>query len=164
MKSEDLGEYVTFCINKSGDTVSPKKLQKLLYYIQAWHLVHLGVPILLEDFEAWVHGPVLPSLFRSLKENGFNKLNVVDDEGNNLEDAKDLIDKCGLTDEQVDLIDSVLLKYGALTAFELEMLSHNEEPWIEARKGLPPHAPCNNVIKKDRIKRFYLKMLEENGE
>jgi uncharacterized phage-associated protein len=41
-------------------------LQKLLY-VEAWHLVNFGEPIL-EDFQAWMHGPVVPELYQDLKE------------------------------------------------------------------------------------------------
>src|ERR1017187_8862366 len=40
------------------------KLQKLLYYAQAWHLVLHEEAIFDESIEAWVHGPVVPEIFR----------------------------------------------------------------------------------------------------
>ena len=80
MTAEDLAHIVTHYLNQKGDSVSPKKLQKLLYYIEAWHLVHIGVPLIDEEFQAWVHGPVLPSLYHQLKEFGFNDLKVVAEE------------------------------------------------------------------------------------
>ena len=60
-----------------------------------------------------------------------------------------------LTEDQIELIYSVLNKYGTLSSFELEMLTHSEQPWIEARRGYPPHERCTNVIPKDRMKEFY---------
>ena len=61
MKASDIAHIVTYYVNQKGDTISPKKLQKLLFYVEAWNLVHLKIPLIEEDFEAWVHGPVLPS-------------------------------------------------------------------------------------------------------
>jgi uncharacterized phage-associated protein len=80
MKAWDPGHIVTHFVNQRGDTVSHKKLQKLLYYVEAWNLVHLDSPLLDEDFEAWVHGPVVPELYHVLKEFGFNDIKVVNDE------------------------------------------------------------------------------------
>jgi uncharacterized phage-associated protein len=42
------------------------KLQKLLYYCQAWSLVFTGQALFAERIEAWVHGPVVPSIFRKV--------------------------------------------------------------------------------------------------
>ena len=35
------------------------------------------------------------------------------------------------------------------------MLTHSEQPWIEAREGFPPHVKCTNIIPKKRMKEFY---------
>lgn len=156
MKSWDVAHIVTHYVNQKGDTVSHKKLQKLLYYVEAWHLVHMNSPLLDEDFEAWVHGPVVPELYQKLKEFGFNDLKVVNEEQDTVDkEIQSIIDNNKITDDQLDLIYSVLNKYGGLSSLELELLSHSEAPWIEARQGLAPHEPCNNKISKDRMQEFY---------
>jgi len=159
MKATDLGQIVTHLVNKKGDTVSNKKLQKLLYYVEAWHLVNFDTALLEEDFEAWVHGPVLPTLYRELKEHGYNDIAVINAEGEEgLETdtyIQNLIIRNDLSVDSLELIDAVLAKYGPLSSFTLEMLSHNEAPWIEARGGIPPHASCNTIIPKPRMKEFY---------
>lgn len=159
MTASDLGHIVTYLVNQKGDRVSPKKLQKLLYYIEAWHLVYFNTPILDEHFEAWVHGPVIPSLYHDLKEHGFNNLQVIADEGESIEaEMQEKIDRL-LTKDQLELISSVLNKYASLTSWELEMLTHSEQPWIQARRNLPPHIGCNYRIDRDVMKRFYTSML-----
>ena len=40
-----------------------KQLQKLCYYAQAWHLALLNRPLFDEEFQAWIHGPVCPTLY-----------------------------------------------------------------------------------------------------
>src|SRR5579871_1664070 len=52
-----------------GDVLTNLKLQKLLYYAQAWHLVHKDKYLFSEDFQAWIHGPVLPSQYQRFKKN-----------------------------------------------------------------------------------------------
>ncbi|PDS21854.1 Panacea domain-containing protein [Flavobacterium branchiophilum] len=159
MKSIDLGHIVTHFINQKGDTISHKKLHKLIYYVEAWNLVHLNIPIVDENFEAWVHGPVIPQLYQELKEFGFNDIKVVNDEFDTVdEEIEAIIRKNNLTTDQLDLIYSVLNKYGGLNSLELELLTHNEVPWIEARNGYAPHQPCNNIITKERMKEFYSAM------
>lgn len=156
MKAWELGHIITHYVNLKGDTVSHKKLQKLLYYVEAWHLVNFGNPILDEDFEAWVHGPVVPELYHVLKEFGFNNLKVVNDEYDTVDkEIEAIIVKNRLTTNQVDFINSVLNNYGGLSSFDLELLSHSEAPWLEARNGFAPHQPCNVIIPKQRIKEYY---------
>lgn len=156
MTAMDLAHIVTHYINQKGDSVSPKKLQKLLYYIDAWHYVHLGKPILEEDFQAWVHGPVLPSLYHELKQYGFNNLEVIAEEHDTVDrEVEAVIEKNGLTDEQLGLIYSVLDTYGTMSSFQLEILSHKEAPWLEARGETKPHESCKTKISKERMREFY---------
>lgn len=156
MITSDLAHIVTHYLNEKGDTVSPKKLQKLLYYVEAWNLVHLNDPLLFEDFQAWVHGPVLPSLYHELKEHKFNDLRVVADEFDTPNDLiVSIIKKNKITSDQLDLIHTVLDKYGSLNSLQLELLTHSEKPWVEAREGIPPHEPCKNIIHKAKMKEYY---------
>lgn len=55
----------------SKESMTPKKLQKLLYYAYSWDMVfenedidNLDVFLFNEEFEAWVHGPVIPDIWR----------------------------------------------------------------------------------------------------
>jgi hypothetical protein len=41
------------------------KLQKLVYYCQAWSLVWEDEPLFDSRIEAWVNGPVCPELYRA---------------------------------------------------------------------------------------------------
>lgn len=156
MKATVLGHIITDYLNGKGESVSPKKLQKLVYYVEAWHLVHLESELIDENFEAWVHGPVIPELYEDLKQFGYNDIKILDDE---LDSSDERIEKIAkendLTENQLELIYSVLNKYGTLSSFELEMLTHSEEPWLEARKGFPPHKRCKSIIRKNRMKEFY---------
>ena len=49
--------------NKDQKTITLRKLQKLVYYCQAWSLVWDGVPLFKEDIVACPHrGPIVPEL------------------------------------------------------------------------------------------------------
>lgn len=43
--------------------MSAMKLQKLVYYSQAWHLTWAEEPIFDARIEAWANGPVVPLLY-----------------------------------------------------------------------------------------------------
>ncbi|TDE42226.1 DUF4065 domain-containing protein [Flavobacterium rhamnosiphilum] len=155
MKSWDLGHIITHYVNEKGDTVSHKKLQKLLFYVDAWHLVNFGEPLLEEDFQAWMHGPVVPELYHQLKEFGFNNLKVINDEEETVDKEIEAIITKNRIEDKVEFIYSVLDNYGSLSSFDLELLSHSEKPWIDARGGCLPHERCTNIISKASMLEFY---------
>jgi len=52
----------------AGDDMTHLKLQKLIYFAQAWHLANTGEPLFREDMQAWTHGPVVPSVWHAYKQ------------------------------------------------------------------------------------------------
>lgn len=131
------------------DSMTHKKLQKLCYYAYAWHLTLLKKPLFNEKFQAWVHGPVSPELYQQYKNHGWREIPQV-----NTFSTEDF-------DSSVsDLIDAVYASYGHLSGDELELLTHEEAPWLSARNGLPNHAPSQEVIKDEVIGNYYSKLFE----
>ena len=101
------------------------KLQKLVYYSQAWSLVWDERPLFPDGIEAWANGPVSPSLYSMHK--GKFMVGPADIGGD-----PDAIDEDGQ-----ETIRSVLSYYGDKSAQWLSDLTHSEPPWMDARKGLP---------------------------
>lgn len=58
-----VANYVISKLDEAGGGLNLLKLQKLMFYIQAWHLALKGEPMFLGKFQAWVHGPVNRSLY-----------------------------------------------------------------------------------------------------
>lgn len=129
-------------ILNNGRDVSNKKLQKLSYYVYAWNLAINGVEIAEMSFEAWEHGPVCRKLYSKYKKYGWNTIPKY--EGFVL-----------ASDRDIKFVQSVLLVYDQYNADELEVMAHNEKPWIEARRGLHTTDVCNTIISKDTIRNFY---------
>lgn len=98
------------------------KLQKLLYYSQAWSLVWDEKPLFRAKIRAWTNGPVIPEIYRYHK----GKFKVSKWERGN---ARKL-DK-----DQKETVDAVLKHYGNKTGQELSDLTHREEPWRNARSN-----------------------------
>lgn len=67
---DDIAKYFIYISHKEKRPVSNQKLQKLLYYAQAWYLVEYGKKLYEDDIEAWVHGPTIPSVYRKYKKHG----------------------------------------------------------------------------------------------
>ncbi|MHC1745179.1 MAG: Panacea domain-containing protein [Syntrophobacteraceae bacterium] len=131
----------------AGDSITHLKLQKLVYYAQAWSLALFDRALFEEDFEAWVHGPVLYSLYQRYSTFAWQALP---------EPAE-----CPQLDEQTeDLLKDILEIYSPLPAKRIEALTHSELPWKEARGNLPPDARSSAKIKKETMKKHYAEILQ----
>jgi uncharacterized phage-associated protein len=145
----DVAKYI---LEQTG-LITAWKLQKLVYYSQAWSLAWDGRALFEDDFEAWANGPVVRALFNVHK----GRLNVdaslfqLGDSGKVDEDAR-------------NTIDIVIRDYGKFSGRELSEIAHSERPWKEARKGIPAGEPSENIIDRDTMTDFYLGLLnaEEN--
>lgn len=135
----DVSNYVIQYLKNHGQKINHLKLQKLLYYIEAWNMVFLNEPIFADRIEAWQHGPVIRSVW-----DHFKQYSILYDE---LPLCKTCT--CGMSDEQRDIVNDVLDEYGDKTGYYLENLTHSEEPWQKARKTF------NQIIDKQFMKQYY---------
>jgi len=128
-----------------------KKLQKLCYYAYSWYLTLYGEKLFDEHFEAWIHGPVSPGLYSEYKEYGWKEISKIDKVPEGILNNEDAY----------SLIEEVFDSYGHLTGDELEYLTHQEDPWLIARNGLPEYAPSNTKLDDQIIINYYQKVFEE---
>jgi uncharacterized phage-associated protein len=119
-----------------GQSLSHLKLQKLLFFTQAWGLALHDDPVMDDYPEAWDYGPVFPALYHELKRNGSRPIEGYLEEpfGN---DGKKVALVPGPADTKFwNLVDQVWDRYGSLSAGQLSSLSHvSGGPWDQARKG-----------------------------
>lgn len=120
------------------------KLQKMLYYQQGFHLAYFGTPLFDEDIEAWMYGPVVPSVYNNYKENG--KGGIIPN--------KEKIFKFKNEKEEA-LFNEVFRVYGVYSALGLMEMTHSEVPWKSTQTGE------GNVISKDKIKSFFKSRLKK---
>ena len=138
------------------EEVTPLMLQKLLYFIQGVYSALYGMPIFEEDCRAWVQGPVYPEvyeLFRDFKYNPTDDARYALLEGT--EDA--------LTDDEKRVVDLVVNTFGMYGGKVLEKITHNEEPWMEARKGYGDGIPSSELLSKERIMKYYIMINQKYG-
>ncbi len=137
-----------FC-RTHGDLVTNLKLQKLVYYSQAWFLAIYEKPLFPQKFQAGIFGPIQPELFAKYKR--------FDDEpirnGNPKWDVPKYISQH---------IADVMEAYGGLSAFDLERLACSETPWKEARGDIPYDADSTAIIDETTMKKFYMSKI--NGQ
>lgn len=72
-----MSHYIILFCNNLGVTINPLKLQKLLYYVQAWHISKFNKEILFDTLpEAWVNGPVYREVYDNFKSTFFKNENI----------------------------------------------------------------------------------------
>lgn len=141
---QDVAKYIlNWFVSRGEDNITSWKLQKLVYYCQAWSLVWDEDPLFPEEIRAWADGPVCPDLYQAHK--GKFRLSPNDIEGSpeNFSSAQQLT------------IDAVLDFYGDKTGRYLSDLTHLERPWNEARGDLEPGERGSAVIELNEMLDYY---------
>jgi uncharacterized phage-associated protein len=150
---------ILYCQSK-GYTINPLKLQKLLYFVQAWHIVNFDKDTLFEELpEAWVNGPVYRSVYDIFKTKFYRNDNFTTDytEEKLSEELGKLVRELKVTDKQQELIFDVLDVYGAMSDEKLVLSTHTAVPWNNARKGCKSFERCTNPISVDDMYNYYSK-------
>ena len=143
-----LSKYI---LSKVGE-MNQQKLQKLIYYTQSWHLAYFEQELIDDRFEAWLHGPISRNIWNYYKHIS-NVYDIIQTPNDKDAVVKEL--EVVLTDDQLDLVNSVLDEYGGSSAFELESLTHSESPWQKARIGCGIGDACEKEIDNMEMLDFY---------
>jgi uncharacterized phage-associated protein len=133
-------DVAAYILKKMGP-LTAMKLEKLVYYCQAWSLVWDEKPLFRERIEAWANGPVVPKLYE--KHRGMFQISTWDG------------DPTVLTNEQKETIDAVLGFYGDKSSQWLSDLTHQEAPWRDARAGLSPGDRSGSEISRAAMAEYY---------
>ena len=132
-------EVAKYIVTKTD--VTPKGLQKLLYYIQLFSMRFLENPAFVSSCKKWEHGPVFGKIYHQFKEHGYNVIKT--DETLELK----------VDNELLEIINEVIKSFGCYSANVLEKFTHQEKPWIETAE--------NEIIEKDLMKEFVLDICEK---
>jgi len=152
----DVADYIIMSLNSDESfSLINLKLQKLVYYVQAWCLGIQSVPFMSGRFEAWVHGPVCRPLYDRFKDSKSLYAYI------GVEDVRNRNAKAIFEQEDVEFMDYILENYARFSGTQLEAMTHSEKPWIDARKGAAPMDKCENEITQDSMREFYGKKYSE---
>jgi uncharacterized phage-associated protein len=133
-------DVAAYILKKQGP-MTAMKLQKLLYYCQAWSLVWDDKPLFRARVEAWANGPVIPQVYA--RHRGMFEIEEWDG------------DPEALSDSERETVDAVLDYYGKQSSLVLSQLTHNERPWLEARRGLAPGDRGDQEITHAAMAEYY---------
>lgn len=110
----------------SKKILTPKQVQKLLYYAYSIYLVKYNDEynpnnmnkLFNDKIEAWEHGPVIRDVYDRLKFYG------------NSSDRIAIMRDTTLSDKKIEnFINKILTVYGQYSGYDLEKMTHSERPW-----------------------------------
>ncbi len=137
----DVADHI---LKECGGELPAMKLQKLVYYSQAWSLVWDDKPLFDEVIQAWANGPVVRALYARHRLN-YSATRTMFENGNHE----------NLTQDERETIDAVIGYYGQKSSQWLSDLTHMEDPWINARKGLDPGERSERAITHTAMADYY---------
>lgn len=154
----DVLEVSRHIINYSNEKdygISNLKLQKVLYFIQAYFLVEKDSPCFKERIEAWDFGPVVPEAYHEFKKFGgldiptvesyliINRRNIWDSERVDFHDNV-------IAKKDKKMIDEMVDEAAAYSATDLVEITHNQSPWRDVY--VPDQ---NNEITLEALKEYF---------
>lgn len=140
----DVLNIAAYVLEQTGP-ISTMKLQKLVFYANAYHLVQYDTPLFPDAIEAWANGPVVRKLF-----NYHRKKYVISREELPVPSCVE-----ALTIREKQSVRHVVECVGRLSGAQLSDLTHVEEPWLSQRRGVAPGERSGNQISRQSIKDFY---------
>ncbi len=132
IEDNNIHEVADYIVSKID--VTPKGLQKILYYIQLFSCKFLNCPAFSSSCKKWEHGPVFGKIYYQYKEYGYKV--ITRDTTRDFKIDKDLL----------EISDAVIKNFGCYSADVLEKFTHKEKPWIETNDS--------EIIEKEIIKEF----------
>ena len=133
---------------EEADPLTNLRLQKLLYYAQAWSLILRDRDLFSEDVVAWRYGPVVPEVYRKLSDGlGASAITLA-----LFENAPDVADE-----DEAAFLANVWDAYKEFSALKLSDMTHKESPWIKAWGNRPTNATGDDPIKAEYLEEFFSK-------
>lgn len=132
----------------SSRPITAMKLQKLVYYSQAWALIWNEQPLFREKILAWANGPIVRELY-DLHRGAFHVTRLPQGDSRKLHP------------QHKEAIDKILEVYGNKSAQWLSDLTHREDPWQKGREGLKPSERGNTEISLASLEEYYSSITEE---
>ncbi|OHA90163.1 MAG: hypothetical protein A3A31_02945 [Candidatus Zambryskibacteria bacterium RIFCSPLOWO2_01_FULL_48_25] len=148
LSAQQVAEYFIWKAQVDGKPITNKKLQKLIYYAQAWFVALKKEKLFDEKIEAWIHGPAVREIYLEYKRFGFEPITKKIDGGT----------FNSISSDKIEHMENVWNVYGAYDGQYLEYLTHSEDPWKKARVGIEAHIGTDKEISIKDMFDFYSKL------
>jgi uncharacterized phage-associated protein len=136
--------------DEDADCLCHMRMQKLLYYVQGWHLAACGTPLFEGRIEAWKHGPVVREIYPVFRDFGYQALPPKEGE-----------DSPNLSLKEKEFVRSIWEEYKKYSATALREMTHQEGPWLAARGNAGPEERCDAEITHGSMRAFFLPLLDD---
>ena len=140
-KANDVAKWLLYEAKRQGVIVTHMKLQKLLYYAQAYVIGMTGEKLFDDNIEAWQHGPVTPNVYYEYSKYGSSVIPCI-------EDIK-------VPDGISPLISFIVREKGSYSAYELSNMTHKGTAWREAIENPQSKVISEKMIDKDFVSEFW---------
>lgn len=135
---------------EAGRPIDQMKVQKLVYFAHGWYLAITSQPLLTEAIEAWRFGPVIPSLYHSLKHSGNQSITA----------PIDVRKDSTLDDDELEVqayLNGIWDLYSPFSGIQLSNMTHEEEtPWARIAREFNNQIPADKDIDNEAIKQYFL--------
>ena len=124
---KSVANYFLELADAKGESISPMKLQKLVYYAHGWYAGYTQQPLIDEAVEAWQYGPVIPSLYHEFKRFGAGDI-----KGKAIDfDLRGPTEVATPSDQKIrTFLENVWKSYGGYTGVTLSEMTHAiGTPW-----------------------------------
>lgn len=137
-------------------TISPLKIQKLVYCLHGWNLAISGEPLLKDNFCAWPYGPVHEALYYIFSKYGGEPITSYAKTWNDDEEIAYVVSR---DDKKFyEIFDAVYEKYIPFTAIRLSSLTHMQDtPWDITR-----NTKGNSEIDNELIRKHFCALVRRN--
>ena len=94
------------------------RVQKLLYFIQAYFIVALKKVCFNETILAWAYGPVVREVYDAIKNEEI--------------DLEEELFMHNISQEDKNIIENLVQNYKNKSTWELVEITHRQDPWVKA--------------------------------
>lgn len=150
-----VSRYIVNYSNEKGYGISNLKLQKILYFVQAWFLIEVKEPCFKEEIEAWEFGPVVPVVYHEFKRFGSSYIPTVKsyfnvNENNIWDVEREKFNDKLIKENDKKIINAVVDKFSECSANYLVKVTHKQKPWKDAyAKG------SNSKITQESLRSYF---------
>ena len=142
----DISKYIISMLNEVGVKITNLKLQKMLYYAQAYSLLEKDKPLYEEDIVARKLGPIVPVAHNAFKWANSSEILVI-------EEPNEIIEK-----RDKEMIKEVLMIMAYLPSEDLVNITNEYDTWKDAIINT-----YDRTIYNDEIKKYHKKRMAESG-
>jgi len=147
LKAVAVAKHILDRAHSMGLAITPMQLLKLVYIAHGWMLGRHGRPLFSEQVQAWQYGPVVPSVYKAVKQFGSSPIT-------NISYAPSVPFD---TDER-GTMDFVVKNYGEANGIMLSTATHQPgTPWHQTWSVAHNSAPISN----DLIQSFYAALINQ---